>query len=58
MICKKCGSSMVRTGGGGDGWIEPIEEYYTCPKCGEEYEYNQAYGSFWSSDDEEEDIDD
>lgn len=32
----------------GDGYIEPREEIYFCPRCGTQYNYNQAYG--WSVD--------
>lgn len=43
MDCKFCETKMIKTKSYGDGWIEPLEEYFTCPKCGAELEYNQGY---------------
>lgn len=54
MLCRKCGSSMIKNFNAGDGWIEPYEENWICPECGNEFYDNQAYGSEWKYEEEEE----
>jgi DNA-directed RNA polymerase subunit M/transcription elongation factor TFIIS len=54
MLCRKCGSSMIKNFSAGDGWIEPYEENWICPECGNEFYDNQAYGSEWKYKEEEE----
>lgn len=49
MDCKFCDTKMIKTRSYGDGYIEPFEEYYSCPCCGAELEYTQGFDNeyFW-----------
>ena len=53
MICKRCGSDMTQIYKFWGSREEPSEEFHVCPDCNNEYEFNQCYGTWWLSDDED-----
>ena len=53
MICKRCGSDMTQIYKFWGSREEPSEEFHVCPDCSNEYEFNQCYGTWWLSDDED-----
>lgn len=60
MDCKFCDTKMIKTRSYGDGYIEPFEEYYSCPCCGAELEYTQGFDNeyYWIKGDGTPDITD
>ena len=53
MTCKKCSANMDLIYKFWGNTQEPAEELHVCPECCNEYEWNEAYGEFWLSDEED-----
>ena len=48
MMCKNCFSEMDLIYKFWGNTQEPAEELHICPECNNQYEYNEAYGEWWS----------
>lgn len=53
MTCKRCGSDMTLIYKFHGNTQEPAEEFHVCPDCCNEYEWSEAYGEWWLSDEED-----
>ena len=53
MICKRCFSNMTLIYKSHGSTQEPAEEFWICDGCCNEYEWNEAYGEWWLSDEED-----